>query len=91
MKAELYKTLFEILIKRISVPDAYTKILSLMGEKEIGVSSTSNTEHGGLHGVSESHASGAKTTEEVGGNGSLEKITDTENKQKNYGMSRLWN
>lgn len=52
----------------------------LMGEKELGVLSTSTTKDGVSHSVRDSHASDLEVTKEVRSNGSLEKITNTENK-----------
>ena len=76
---DLIDMLWDVKLGKIHPNRCYKNILSLMGEKEIGVSSTSNTKDGVLHGVSEFSASVIGSTEEVQGNGSLEKITDTEN------------
>ena len=70
IKNEHFDKLLELQTRR-------NKILNI--EKEVGVSSTSTTKDGDLHGVSESNAKRVESTEEVQGNGSLEKITDTEN------------
>ena len=64
--------------------EGYYDLLSLMGEKELGGSGALPS-NGDLHSVRDSHASDIESTEEVGGNGSLEKITDTENKCVNCG------
>ena len=78
----MWNKIFDINIKvrlgEITASESADQILSLMGEKEIGVLSTSTTKDGVSHIVRDSHASGAKTTEEVRSNGSLEKRTDTE-------------
>ena len=69
VKDEHYDKMLELQARR-------NKILNI--EKEIGGSSTSTTKDGGLHSVRDSHVKRVESTEEVGGKGSLEKITDTE-------------
>ena len=76
---KLIKLLREFQNKEAGFWQTYQRISSLMGEKELGVLSTSTTKDGDLHSVRDSHASGSKSGEEVRSNGSLEKITSNGN------------
>ena len=84
----MWNKIFDINIKvrlgEITASESADKILSLMGEKEVGGSGALPS-NGDLHGVRDSHASELEVTEEVRSNGSLEKRTDTENLCLNCG------
>ena len=66
--------------KHTSIYDGTAQILSLMDEKELG-GSGADSSNGDLHGVRECNVSDKAESTEAHVNGSLEKITDTENER----------
>lgn len=73
-KKELIRRLDICLIEGYISPNDMRHLLSLMDEKESG-GSDATSEHGDLHSVRGSHASGEDSNTEASVNGSLEKIT----------------
>ena len=90
MWRKIFNITIDVKLNRISASEGADRILSLMGEKELGVLSTSNTKDGDLHGVRDSHASELEVTKEVRSNGSLEKRTSDEKICDHIGTTIAW-
>ena len=93
MWRKIFNITIDVKLNRISASEGADRILSLMGEKELGVLSTSNTKDGVSHIVRDSHASELEVTEEVRSNGSLEKRTEAKEVcelDRDYRVCGLW-
>ena len=80
MKNDIARILIRFRDGELFLNETCDKILSLMGENEVGVSDAPEVKHGVLHDVGESHASGETTTlSEHTSGAALEKRTSDEN------------